>query len=71
MQNRMKLTPAAKFALQESGRPLRRGRQISPLAVLHALLENQDPDPAAVLLNALGIDRAELRTRLEITASKN
>ena len=65
MGSRMKLSPAAKRALQEAGRPMRRRRQITPQRVLAALLESDEPDPAATLLRALGINRAELRIKLE------
>jgi ATP-dependent Clp protease ATP-binding subunit ClpA len=61
----MKMSPAAKTALQEAGRPLRHRRTITANAVLAALLENDVPDPAATLLKALHLDRRELRARLE------
>jgi len=37
--------------------------------VLRALLENQEPDPAAVLLAALGVDRVAVRAALEAEVS--
>ncbi len=65
MANHIKMTPAAKAALQQAGRPMRRGRQISPQRVLRMLLENPEPDPAATLLKALNVDRVTLRSELE------
>ncbi len=65
MANRIKMTPAAKGALKQAGRPMRRGHQISPQRVLRMLLENPEPDPAASLLKALGVDRVKLRFELE------
>ncbi len=65
MKNRIKLTPAAKRAMQDAGKPMRRGRRISPQQVLLALLEGRPPDPAATLLEALGIDTVNVRERLE------
>jgi hypothetical protein len=65
MGNRLKMTPTAKTAIKEASRPMRRGRQISPTRVLRALLEYQRPDPASVLLKALGVDQVKLRLKLE------
>ena len=66
MTSRTKMTPAAKAALKQAGRPMRRGHQICPQRVLQMLLENAPPDPAATLLQALGADRARLRSELEV-----
>jgi hypothetical protein len=60
------LTPAAAAALREASRPVRRGKNISAQAVLAALMENRSPDPAAVLLEGLGIDVAAVRSRMTI-----
>ena len=59
------MTPAAKTSLKDAGRPMRRGKQISPQRVLRELLENHDPDPASTLLRALGVDQVKLRVDLE------
>lgn len=64
VRDRLKMTPAAAAALREAGRPIRRGRNISAQQVLAALLENRPPDPAAVLLEALGVDVAEVCSRM-------
>lgn len=65
MGSHMKMSPAAKTALQESGRAGRRRRRITATGVLAALLENDAPDPAATLLEGLHVDRRQLRARLE------
>jgi uncharacterized protein (DUF433 family) len=65
MMNRIKLTPSAKRALQEAGKPMRRGRRITPERLLGELLESRGPDPGAVLLDALDIDAKRLREQLE------
>ncbi|HEY6278950.1 MAG TPA: Clp protease N-terminal domain-containing protein [Streptosporangiaceae bacterium] len=51
-----------KRAAQEA-RPIGR-RRIGPAHFLLALLAGQRPDPAAELLDALGVDRAAVRQRL-------
>ncbi|MGP0028969.1 MAG: Clp protease N-terminal domain-containing protein [Acidimicrobiales bacterium] len=62
--DRLPLTPAAKSALQEAGKPLRRRQHITPQQVLLVLLENRRPDPAATLLAALGVSVPAARARL-------
>jgi hypothetical protein len=42
-----------------------KARRISARHLLLALLERQEPDPAAVLLHNLGVDTAALKTRLQ------
>jgi Clp amino terminal domain, pathogenicity island component len=64
LTGRLPLTPAAKRALAEAGKPMRRGRRITAAQVLLRLLDQPAPDPAAVLLAALGVDRAAVRGRL-------
>jgi hypothetical protein len=64
IRDRLRLTPAAKTALQEAGRPMRRGKQITAQKVLLALMENRPPDPVATLLGTLGVDVAAVRKRL-------
>lgn len=67
MSDHLKSTPVAKAALQEAGKPMRRGKHISAYTVLLALLENTVPDPAATLFEALGVDTAALRSRVAST----
>lgn len=60
----LRLSPAAKTVLRESGKGMRRGHpHPGPQYVLAGLLELQPPDPAAALLTALGVDRASLKQR--------
>ncbi|MGA2293644.1 MAG: Clp protease N-terminal domain-containing protein [Acidimicrobiales bacterium] len=66
VRDRLKLTPAAAGALKEASRPVRRGKNISAQQVLAALMENRPPDPAAVLLDALGVNAAAVRARMTI-----
>jgi hypothetical protein len=66
VRDRLKLTPAAAAALREASRPVRRGKSISAQEVLAALMENRPPDPAAVLLEGLGVDVAAVRSRMTI-----
>jgi hypothetical protein len=60
----MKLSPSAKRALREFGPRMRVHLPTSPEQLLASLLENNPPDPAAVLLNVLGVDSLALRQRL-------
>ena len=62
------MTPAAKKVLQEAVKPNRRKGQVTAQQVLAQILTLQPPDPAAVLLGALGVDRAAARQRLGASA---
>lgn len=64
LHRRLPLTPAAKSALRESSRGMRRRQHVVPQQVLLALLDLERPDPAAELLAALGVDPASVRERL-------
>ena len=66
LRDRLPMTPAAKTALQESSKELRRGHHIPPQQVLLTVLELEPPDPAAELIAALGVDRAAARQRLGV-----
>jgi len=63
--DRLRMTPAAKKVLQEAARPNRRKLQITAQQVLAQILTLQAPDPAAVLLGALGVNTPEVRRRLD------
>jgi ATP-dependent Clp protease ATP-binding subunit ClpA len=67
-KDRLRMTPAAKKVLQEAVKPNRRKTQVTAQQVLAQILTLQPPDPAAVLLGALGIDRAAARQRLGASA---
>jgi len=60
-KDRLRMTPAAKKVLEEASKPNRRRLQITAQQVLAQILTLQPPDPAAVLLGALGVDRAAAR----------
>jgi hypothetical protein len=67
-KDRPRLTPAAKKVLQEAVKPNRRKTQVTAEQVLAQILILQPPDPAAVLLGALGVDRTAARQRLGASA---
>jgi hypothetical protein len=64
LTDRLPMTPVAKRVLEESGKGLRRGRQVDSRRVLIALLSLGQPDPGAALLDALDVDRAAVGARL-------
>ncbi len=64
-KDRLRMTPAAKKVLQEAVRPNRRKTQVTAQQVLARILALQPPDPAAVLLGALGVNSSEVRRRLD------
>jgi Clp amino terminal domain, pathogenicity island component len=64
-KDRLRLTPAAKKVLEETARPNRRKLQITAQQVVAQILTLQPPDPAAVLLGALGVNTPEVRRRLD------
>ncbi len=62
--DRLRMTPAAKRVLEEAVKAVRRKTQVTAQQVLAQILTLQPPDPAAVLLGALGADTSEVRRRL-------
>jgi len=66
LRDRLPMTPAAKTALEESYKEIRRGHHVGPQQVLLTVLELEPPDPAAELIAALGVDRAAARQRLGV-----
>lgn len=64
LRDHLPMTPAAKRALEESYKEIRRGHGIGPQRVLLTVLELKPPDPAAELIAALGVDCAAARQRL-------
>jgi hypothetical protein len=64
-KDRLRMTPAAKKVLEEASKPNRRKLQITAQQVLAQILTLQPPDPAAVLLGALGVNPSEVRRRLD------
>ena len=64
-KDRLRMTPAAKKVLEEASKPNRRRLYVTARQVLAQILTLQPPDPAAVLLGALGVDTPEVRRRLD------
>jgi hypothetical protein len=64
-KDRLRMTPAAKKVLEDAVKPNRRKTQVTAQQVLAQILTLQPPDPAAVLLDALGVKTAEIRERLD------
>jgi hypothetical protein len=64
-KDRLRMTPAAKKALEEAVKPMRRKTQVTAQQVLAQILTLQPPDPAAVLLGALGVNTPQVRRRLD------
>ena len=64
-KDRLRMTPAAKKVLEEASKPNRRRLQVTAQQVLAQILTLQPPDPAAVLLGALGVNTSEVRRRLD------
>jgi hypothetical protein len=60
-KDRLRMTPAAKKVLEEAAKPNRRKLQITAQQVLAQIFTLQPPDPAAVLLRALGVKASEVR----------
>jgi ATP-dependent Clp protease ATP-binding subunit ClpA len=64
-KDRLRMTPAAKRALEEAVKPNRRKTQVTPQQVLARILTLRSPDPAAALLGALGVHAPEISHRLD------
>jgi hypothetical protein len=64
-KDRLRITPAAKKVLEAAVEPMRRKTQVTAQQVLAQILTLQPPDPAAVLLGALGVNTSEVRRRLD------
>jgi hypothetical protein len=63
-KDRLRMTPAAKKVLEEAVKPNRRKTQVTAQQVLAQILTLQPPDPAAVLLDAFGVNATEVRRQL-------
>jgi len=64
-KDRLRMTPAAKKVLEDASKPNRRRLYVTAQQVLAQILTLQPPDPAAVLLGALGVNTSEVRRRLD------
>jgi len=63
--NRFRMSPAAKKVLEAAVKPNRRKTYVSAQQVLAQILTLQPPDPAAVLLGALGVNTSVVLDRLD------
>jgi hypothetical protein len=70
-KDRLRMTPAAKKVLEEASKPNRRRLYVTAQQVLAQILTFQPPDPAAVLLGALGVNTPEVRRRLDAVTPFN
>jgi hypothetical protein len=59
-KDRFRMTPAAKKVLEAAVKPNRRKTQVTAQQVLVQILTLQPPDPAAALLDALGVNTSEV-----------
>jgi ATP-dependent Clp protease ATP-binding subunit ClpA len=64
-EDRLRLTPAAKKVLERAVRPNRRKTKMTSHQALAQVLLLQPPDPAAVLLDALGVNTSEVLQELD------
>ena len=66
-KDRLRMTPAAKKVLEQAYKPKgHRKLQVTGPEVLAQILALQPPDPAAVLLRALGVDSAAVGQNLDL-----
>ncbi|HWE56981.1 MAG TPA: Clp protease N-terminal domain-containing protein [Acidimicrobiales bacterium] len=56
-KDRLRLTPAAKKVLEEAVKPNRRKTEVTAEQVLAQILKLRSPDPAAVMLDVIGVNR--------------
>ena len=64
-RDRLRMAPAAKKVLEEASNRNRRRLPVTAQQVLAQILTLQPPDPAAVLLGALGVNTSEVGRRLD------
>ena len=69
-KDRLRMTPAAKKVLEEASKLNRRRLYVTAQQVLAQILTLQPPDPAAVLLAALGVNKSEVRRRLDVATPR-
>ena len=70
-KDRLRMTPAAKKVLEEASKPNRRRLYVTAQQVLAQILTLQPPDPAAVLLGALGVNTSEVQRGLDAATPFN
>ena len=70
-KDRLRMTPAAKKVLQEAVKPNRRKHEVTAQQVLAQILALRPPDPAAMLLSALGVNTSEVLRQLDTVTPDN
>jgi hypothetical protein len=69
-KDRLRMTPAAKKVLEDAYKPKgHRKLQLTGPEVLAQILTLLPPDPAAVLLESLGVSASEVRSRLDLPSA--
>jgi ATP-dependent Clp protease ATP-binding subunit ClpA len=68
--DRFRMTPAAKKVLEEASKPNRRRLYVTAPQVLAQILALEPPDPAAVLLGALGVNTSDALQELASTLAQ-
>ena len=70
-KDRFRMTPAAKKVLEDAYKPKgHRKLQVTGPEVLAQILALEPPDPAAVLLGALGVNMSEVRRRVDLASGR-
>ena len=69
-KDRFRMTPAAKKVLEEASKPNRRRLYVTAPQVLAQILALEPPDPAAVLLGALGVNPSDALHELASTVAE-
>ncbi len=67
-KDRVRMTPAAKKVLEEAAKSSRRRIMVASQQVLAQIIALEPPDPAAILLSALGVNAPEIRSRIDASA---
>jgi hypothetical protein len=70
-RDRLRMTPVAKKVLEKAVKPNRSKTHVTAQQVLAQIIDLQTPDPAAVLLGALGINTSEVRRQLTAVPAVN
>jgi hypothetical protein len=70
-KDRLRMAPAAKKVLEEASKSIRRGLSVPAQQVLSQILSLSLPDPARVLLDALGVNASEVQRRLDAATPEN
>jgi len=69
-KDRIRITPAAKRVLERATKSNRRRLEVTSQQVLAQILTLKPPDHAAVLLDVLGVNRSDVRRRLDLPGAR-